>query len=266
MSSNQTAPTSAPALPQLPGWRVALGQVGNIALTGARRVASGVDRIPTMPANAAEFAIGRHVQRVQRRAARDVEWAEIEAYRHDPAHPGLSILSDDTLTMDDWDRQAEIARRITPDPVWLPLAHKARNITAHRVVNDVATAVQLAVRGWADRDIISLDGVLCHRLGRQLLHLAERAHGWPCNDEFPEYDDWTAALRHHGTVLAGYGSRGSFNDAAWDAYMAVKKNPDATAEERTKALQDLHEAEEAEARNVTASLTWVAQHHRALWD
>lgn len=59
---------------------------------------------------------------------------------------------------------------------------------------NLKAAWQRATRGYADRDTWNLDSWLLQVLPAALDHLAEHSHGWPSNDEFPEFEDWQEYL------------------------------------------------------------------------
>jgi len=82
----------------------------------------------------------------------------------------------------------------------------------------------------------ALDVHLARTLGAQLIHLADTTHGWPGNEEFPEPEDWDAALRRHGATLLAYPGV---------VYDAVDEAPIEAAQE---------------------SVRWVADHLPDLWD
>lgn len=104
------------------------------------------------------------------------------------------------------------------------------------LINKIAASVPRARSGWAPRDTWSADLYICRVVGGLLLHIAEHAHAWPGTEEFPTYEDWTAALRSHGERLVRYGE---------------EPFPDET-EDRQVAAQ--------------ASLHWVADHLGSIWD
>lgn len=56
-------------------------------------------------------------------------------------------------------------------------------------------AYQRATRGFADCDIWNLDGSILNYLSGTLKQLSETAAGWPGNNQFPEYEDWTIFLK-----------------------------------------------------------------------
>lgn len=68
---------------------------------------------------------------------------------------------------------------------WEIIVNGCRNLKA---------AWQRATRGYADRDTWNLDSWLLQVLPAALDHLAEHSHGWPSNDEFPEFEDWQEYL------------------------------------------------------------------------
>lgn len=197
-----------------------------------RCAATWFDNLPVSPASAGRKLIGAHAEARRVRASRHPEWAAIEA-RRDTSPPGHSTFLSEDLTWDDWARQDQIADALTPEPRWLTLAHRLAHLEARRVLADAAAFVQRARRGWADDDVWDLGPTLCQRAGAQLVHLSVHAHGWPSNEEFPAFTDWTAALRTHGEALL--------------RFAADTEDADVQA-----AAQD--------------ALRWVADHVGHLWD
>lgn len=105
-------------------------------------------------------------------------------------------------------------------------------------------AYQRVVRGWDDRACWSLDAHLCKILGEQLVQMADIAHGYPGDGEYPvddetsdSFDRWVADLRTNGMNLRAYHAADSM-DAGWE---------------------DVH-------TTAQESLRWVAEHLSALWD
>ena len=56
-------------------------------------------------------------------------------------------------------------------------------------------AWQRATRGFADCDIWNLDNSILNYLSGTLKQLSETAAGWPGNEQFPKYEDWTSFLK-----------------------------------------------------------------------
>lgn len=143
--------------------------------------------------------------------------------------------------MDIWRQKESIEENLSPTPRferWL--AHTNTKRMATDAARTVTFAWQRLTRGWDDRSLWSLDWYLCRTLGAQLTELAEISHGWPGNDEFPEFEDWQEALRHHGAVLTA----AAVNDGTAD---------------------DDHD-EEALREAAQQSMRWVADHLNNLWD
>lgn len=73
----------------------------------------------------------------------------------------------------------------------------------HRARVDLMCAWQRLTRGWDVRSVWSLDDDLSGRLGAQLLHMADIAHGWP-GEQYGTFDDWVRDLRRAGWALLRY--------------------------------------------------------------
>lgn len=63
-----------------------------------------------------------------------------------------------------------------------------------------------ARRGWAPRDVWSLDQHLCHVTGGMLRHLAKTTHAWPESAEFTTFADWQEAVMLRANALGDYRS------------------------------------------------------------
>ncbi|HET7385584.1 MAG TPA: hypothetical protein VFJ19_02860 [Nocardioidaceae bacterium] len=134
------------------------------------------------------------------------------------------------LTWLDWERQREIEDRVPPPSAVTKLLMARERLELGPVVLAVETAIARTRRGWAPRDVWSLDHHLCAMTGAMLAHLAEETHGWPEGPEFPEFQDWHA-LRTHAAALLAYD----------------------TDDESAKA-------------NASEAFRWVADNLTALWD
>lgn len=106
----------------------------------------------------------------------------------------------------------------------------------YRALQESRFAYQRVVRGWDDRSLWSLDYHVAKTLSAQLDALADQAHGWPESSEYPEYDDWTQALRAAANKLRFYAEH-------------------ATDELDGEALESGREA-----------MSWVADNFSRLWD
>lgn len=142
-------------------------------------------------------------QRRDQIAARDAEWAAIEA-RRDTGRDGFKVLLSDDLTLDDWDRQIEIEDRVAPATALDRLALTVCQWEAIKAVLAARTLASRVRRGWAPRDCWGLGHWVCRSLGHAMLYLAANNQSWPGNDEFPTPEVWDAALRKHGETLAAY--------------------------------------------------------------
>lgn len=125
-------------------------------------------------------------------AAKDPEWAAIEA-RRDTGRNTILFLSDEhDLTMEHWERQHEIEERLTPRPWWLRwgIMHK---IEAFRPINTVQFWHARATRGWAPSDTWNLHGYLAKVISGSVLHLRDNGNGWP-GDHLVNEGEWAQIL------------------------------------------------------------------------
>jgi len=227
------------------------------------RVLAVYDDSPLAAHALAERARDGHHRRAERAAMADPEYAAIEARRHDSGRPGSSIFlsKEHNLGWDEYATQAATRRRLTPTPAWWALASFVAGRPVRRLAGPVRATTQRAGRGWADRDTWGLDGYLCTTLAGALNHMAEVAHGWPGNDAYPEFEDWTAALRKAAAGLNGWANHD--DSPAADAAAAAFEVGDA---EFTVA-SDANSADDT-TRLAAAqdALHWVADNLPHLWD
>jgi hypothetical protein len=184
-------------------------------------LASTLDGSALSPAWWGEQAHSCFYERRRHRAATDQEWADIEARRHVDGGEFTTFLSED-LTWEDFERQRDIAMRITPVSLLEKGALLLREVSYLSAVRAAVHAGQRVVRGWDDRTLWSLDHSLAVTLGAQLTRLADIAHGWPGNEEFPAFEDWTAALRENGAKLSAYGADDENGDLYGGAQDALR--------------------------------------------
>lgn len=193
-------------------------------------------------------ALDRLYDRNEALAMTDPEYAAIEARRRSNG-PHTVLFSDElNLGLDEALRQIDIREARAEHPWWEKPARLLRDrptTRAHRVVKHAA---QRVTRSWDDTATWSLDTHLARTLGAQLHHLADTTHGWPQSEEFPEFDDWAAALRANADALLAYGNR-------WD--------DDADA---TGSPEEIRAREAARYAAAQDALRWVADHLDALWD
>ena len=76
---------------------------------------------------------------------------------------------------------------------WKYLINWWRNIKLFP--RQIRWALQRATHGFADCDVWNLDGSILNYLSGTLKQLSETAAGWPGNEQFPKYEDWTNFLR-----------------------------------------------------------------------
>lgn len=173
------------------------------------------------------------------RAMEDAQFADIESRRHDSDFGILMLSEEANLGHAEWQYQDMVRNQVRLNPWWERPCRKLTNEPFGTVVRALQFAGQRVMRGWDDRALWSLDTHLTLTLGQQLLRMADIAHGWPCTDEFPEFTDWTNALRTNGDALIAYAQRERFGDIA---------------------------EEQRVSNEAVAALRWVGDHLGYLWD
>lgn len=73
---------------------------------------------------------------------------------------------------------------------WLPLWAR-RTVHARPIV----MFLQRGRRGWSDEDLWGFDHHLAEVIASGLRALADRTHGWPQGEDFPEFEDFQRFLR-----------------------------------------------------------------------
>lgn len=206
-----------------------------------RGIAAAAEGIDSALKFVAEKPLDRLYDRNEKAALQVKEYADIEAKRHIPGERTIILTSEEHgLDWDAFERQMEIRSQVSRHPWWEGMARVLINRPLSGAVSSVRRAGQRVKRGWDETATWSLDTHLGRTLGSQLIALAEVSHGWPQSDEFPEYEDWTAALRAHGATLIEYGR---------------KHDTDLTMEQETALYTEAQK-----------SLRWVADNLGSLWD
>jgi len=236
--------------------RHALARAGTHAL-------AAYDASPLATHALAERARDGHLRRAEEAAMADPEYAAIDARRHDSDRPGSSIFlsKEHNLGWDEYRTQSATRRRLTPTPAWWALASFVAGRPVRTLAGRVRARSQRGRRGWADRDTWGLDGYLCTTLAGALNHMAETSHGWPGGTAYPEFEDWTAALRKAATALSGWANHDDSPaaNAADDAF--ERGDAEFTAATAAHTVEDT-------TRLVAAqdALHWVADNLPNLWD
>jgi hypothetical protein len=227
------------------GYR-ALAGIGRLALKTVRLVARGIDAVFHF---VADRAMDRHLDKQYRLAMQVPEYAAIEQRRRREGSDYIIWASEkDDLGLEQIDIQSKIRHDVKPEPAWFPVARFFRNRPLTSAIAHLRMAYQRVNRGWDDRSLWSLDDHLCKTLGAQLVELADIAHGWPSGDKYPEYEDWTAALRKNGAALTAYSTR-------WELWADESLDRDTINKKETKIIAD-----------AKRSLRWVAENLGSLWD
>lgn len=169
------------------------------------------------------------------------------------------------LGLVEWETQQRIEAALCPDPWWLPLARRVSRWHLPRVSSAVRHARQRAARGWSDADWWSAGHHLVSVAAGMLEHMAEHSTGWPKSEEFPDFEDWTAALRHNAALLRHAIDLPGEEEATarWYAAASDPDAPEGLADELFEQSWALVESNREAARE---GLRWVADHLECLWD
>lgn len=229
-----------------------------------RRLAQVIDTTPLSPQRAAEFTVSAFHSRRARRAATDPTWSAIEDRRRVPGSKIKKLVSED-LDLATMNKQRSIARDLTPDPWWLPAVTRLAAFRMTEIVEQAEFAIQRVRHGYDRRSTWDLGHHLATTFANQLDTLADNAHGWPESDEFPTFEDWTAALRATAANLRRYNGSTEL-ETATDTWIALSSDPGALPAEREAAMQKVADIEAADLAAAQAALRWVADHLAQLWD
>jgi hypothetical protein len=230
----------------------------------AKAAASAFDQSPISPAVLSERLINRFYDKRTARAAFDPTWTDIESRRKVDGSQSKVFLSDD-LTLADAEKQRRIEAEITPEPWWLPVAFAVRRFSLRSPVNRTIHAGQRLLRGWDDRSTYDLGSHLCAQLAEQLEHLADTAHGWPSDDTYPTFEDWTSTLRLKAAALRRFdGSPES--EAALSAWYELVSDNTSDPEAVNVANETHQKIEAADREAAKQAMRWVAENLDILWD
>jgi hypothetical protein len=221
-----------------------------------------IDASPLTPQGLARRRIDALHEERGRRAAGDPRWQEIQG-RRGPG--GLTMISPD-VSWADWEEQRRIEKELLPDPWWLPAMQRVSQLSVRSAQRNVRTVTQRATRGWADRDVWSLDRHLCRTLAAQLQHLADKGNAWPGDTaRWADEHEWQADLRRNAALLRRYADAWGSEAATHDWYeRSTSRDVDPeTVEAYSEAI---HSAEKRELEGAKQALRWVADHLELLWD
>jgi hypothetical protein len=198
--------------------------------------ANGVD---TALATIGGLPLSHLAKQNEKRAMLNPEYARIEGLRSEAGTKVKTMFSREKgLDMDAWDTQDAIRDEVSRHPWWEDAARALTQRSFTRGLSAVRHAFQRVSRGWDDRALWSLDDHLCSTLSAQLLAHAKTAHGWPCSEQYPTYEDWIVAVTKAGTALGEY-----------------------------HKIYESDLNEEARIRDeASAALRWVADNLGGLWD
>lgn len=194
----------------------------------ARSAARLVDRIPPAP-----HALGGLVLRVDSQRRRDLAIASSSRFRELDA----IVNAEEALPMSVVNEYWQLERELAPQASLAAFGRRLRTVSAEGAVRLASRTLQRTWRGWSDEDLWSLQSTLCRTLGAQLIALAEQTNGWPGEGTFEE---WQAALTHHGRVLSSFGRHG------------------------LTASGDRRADDDASAEAIRGSLLWVVENLRHL--
>lgn len=99
---------------------------------------------------------------------------------------------------------------------WLPIWLRR---TAH--ARPVVLFIQRGRRGWHDEDLWEFDHHLAKVIATGFRALADRTHGWPQGEAFPEFEDYQRFLRQIADDLDAWRTD-DFSIMADDNYRAAQ--------------------------------------------
>ena len=216
------------------------------------KVISSLDSFPLMPAHLAGTAMDRFF--AQRSA---LVSARLGKGVHKP---------DGSLTTDSLGEVIErlsLGREELADPQWLATAQKIRNWTLKAGFLAVERRTQRAKNGWAADDTWDAGRYLARVTAGMLEHLVTNSYGWPGTDEFPEFEDWTAALAENAAKLRAFSARDDGVELAQWHRLLTAGAPQAEIDAAFDAIQV---AETAAMACGEEAMNWVAAHLADLWD
>jgi hypothetical protein len=164
----------------------------------------GYNACPLATHALAERARDAHAHRAQTTAMADPEYAAIQAHRaKGRSAPGSvpTMAEEHNICWAEFKAQQRISRRLTPTPLWWPLAAFVAGRPARRLATHARSTRQRATRGWSDHDTWDLNAYLCLILAGALNHMADCGYGLPGTPDYPGYHDWTEAMRTAAAAL-----------------------------------------------------------------
>ncbi len=209
------------------------------------------------------WALRLHRARVRRAAAANEEWAAIEARRRGAGRGTIFLSKEHGLSFTEYETQRRIEEELVPTPRWVSLYHWAKARRPSQILRRRVATVERGRRGFSERDLADFPHYLTATLARALTELADLAHGWPGDGEFPAMEDWTAALRENAAALAAY-TEGDADGSVAEWYAAASDpGRQDEADDLSRARREREDARREAAR---AALVWVAEHFEHLWD
>lgn len=231
-------------------------------------ISQGLMAVLGVIVNVPSFIAGRLIDRFfdkrKARAAKNHRWAQIQALRVRDGG-SLTFLSDD-LSLADWEEQSGIEEKLTPDPIWLPLARKVYAARNGAVLAIFKAAKDRVFHGFDNSDVYNLNGALCDTLSKRLTALADSSHGWPGeHTAWPTPEDWDKALRFQAAQLLRFNTTEALDAAqtAWYRATSSRNCPPELLEQTKRVMEEVEQADLLAAKN---ALIWVAENLEYLWD
>jgi len=242
----------------------AIKRTYSVLTSCVKAAASAFDSSPVSPSVISGKFIDRFLEHRDSRAGRNPTWASIESRRTIQGSESKIFISDD-LTLADIETQRQIAKTLTPDPWWLPVAMALHRFSIQRPIYQSLHASQRLFRGWDDRATYDLGIFLCSQIADQLDHLAETSHGWPSGEEYPTYDEWTKTLREKASNLRRF--KGTIqSEEAFSHWYKLVTDPETVTEDVIIAEKESDRLEAENKEAAKKAMHWVAENLEILWD
>ena len=150
----------------------------------------------------------------------------------------------------------DLRQEYYPDTLWEDFLRLILKAKLGSLGNALLNTLDRFFKGWDQSEIWNLDQSMAHRIGKQLLELAEQSHGWPESVEFPTPESWVKALQLHGNQLIAYAASDTLVEPSQDNIRGDFELPN----------EDLQNIEKALKLGAKEAYTFIANHHQSLWD
>jgi hypothetical protein len=234
-----------------------------VVFGGLRQTAALFDGLPVSPSKLADRSLDGLEEDRRSRARHDATWSRIEQRRRVEGSSSTVFLSEE-LSLADWERQRQIEASLVPDPWWVPVAQKVRNVKLSSGVRTVEFGVQRAIRGWDESSTWNLGWSITAQLADQLDHLAAQANGWPASEQYPTFESWQRELHHQAAQLRRF-NRSEAAAVALDRWWELTR-AGAVETEIEKAWVELNGIEAEDVAAAKTAMRWVADNLELLWD